>query len=248
MPLNQRTKRSVPRPRGINPKPRGIKMFSNSILVVNKRAPKLEQLFNAIYNKSYILKKYSTVYERRIPNFDDIFDGGKLWDLIKDIIKSNKIKASAWVQKLSEEEQDEILNNEEEGNQLSYFLSQLVRIPKVKEPSLFHILRVALNLGQYKGIIEGMGTNHNPKFKFNNLYDFISVSDMAKLSKNIDQSLVDEIIEQLNSIDEYEKPATRNRTSIRKTAFKANNTRSNRPKLNKNGRLIINRTHANVEL
>jgi hypothetical protein len=252
MPINK-TKRFVPRPRG-------IKVFPNSILVVNTRAPKLEQLFNAIYNKAYILKKYSTIYERRMPDFEDRFDVRTLWDPIKGMIKSNKIQASAWVQKLSEEEQEEILDNEEDDNELSYFLSQLVRIPKEKEPSLFHISRVALNLGQYKGMIEGTGTNHNPVFKFNNLYDFIDATNMAKLSKNITQSFIDNIIENLNSIDEYEKPVTRNRTSIRKTPFKANNTRSNRSKLfqrsktnqkgkvNNNGRLIIPREHKNVSL
>lgn len=250
-----RTKRSVPVVRT------AVKMFPNSILTVNKRIPKLELLFNSVSNKAYILKKYSVVYQRRMPNFDDEFDVNKFWKPINAILKSNKLKATKWLQKLSDNNGDEILSNEQEEDEKSYFLSQLIRIPRMKDPNLLNILRVALNLGEYKGIVEGKGTNHNPTFIFNNIHDFIDATNLAIVSSKIDNKLVDEIIDYLNSIEEYEKPKMLNRTIRRKTRI-TNNTARNinaqlRNELIKNARKKIkprartikaNQPHPNVSL
>ena len=47
------------------PSVRGKRVFNNTKMSVNSTKPVLEQLFNMVYNKSYILRKKHTVQKRR---------------------------------------------------------------------------------------------------------------------------------------------------------------------------------------
>ena len=200
------------------PKPRmKHKIFPNSTLSVKRSMPKLVQLFNAIYNKSYILEKYSTINKRRLGNQFDEYDVEELWEPINEILDSVDIRATKWVKlRLTENEQRQIRANHEEGNKLSEYENAILIIIK-RKPTLSNILHIAVNLGGYKGHIEGMGTNHNPQFKFNNMNEFIDATNMAVISSKIDSTVVEEIMDYLNSIDEYKKPKIKNRTNIRQT-------------------------------
>jgi len=204
--MTTKSKRLPPKPRMKH------KIFPNSTLSVKRSMPKLVQLFNAIYNKSYILEKYSTINKRRLGNKFDEYDVEELWEPINEIVDSVDIRATKWVKlRLTENEQRQIRANHEEGNKLSEYENAILIIIK-RTPTLSNILHIAVNLGGYKGHIEGMGTNHNPQFKFNNMNDFIDATNMAVISSKIDSTIVEEIMDYLNEFPEYEKPKMLNRT------------------------------------
>jgi hypothetical protein len=232
------------------------KFFPNSTLTVKKGMPKLIQLFNAIYNKSYILQKYSTINKRRLGKKFIEYDVSEFWEQIKEIVDTTKLSATKWVKlRLTENEQRQIITNQEEGNKISEYESQIIMTTN-RQPTLINILKIAVYLGGYKGHIEGMGTNHNPQFKFNNMNDFIDATNMAVISSKIDNTLIEDVIDYLDSIEEYEKPKMLNRTIRRQTRMTPGTARNInaqlRNELIKNARKKIkprSRTvHTNVSL
>ena len=79
-------------------------------------------------------------------------------------------------------------------NEKNHFLIQQVRIPNKEKPVIGKILQIALNMGQYKGIVEGEGTNHNPHYLFHSIYDFITHEDVRDLSDKINKQDIDKLI------------------------------------------------------
>jgi hypothetical protein len=188
------------------PSVRGLKLFNNTKMNINSSKPVLEQLFNMVYNKSYILRKKHTVQKRR-NNSKPKFDGAGFWQPIKAIFSKDKNKATSWIHKLDTTEEARIMSLTEKNangimNEKNHFLIQQVRIPHNEEPVIGKILQIALNMGQYKGIVEGEGTNHNPRYLFHSIYDFINSNDVVELSEKIKKQDIDDLGMYLDSLSE----------------------------------------------
>ena len=74
-------------------------------------------------------------------------------------------------------------------------------------------------MGQYKGIVEGEGTNHNPRYLFYSIYDFINTTDVIELSEKIKKQAIDELIIYLDSLSEksvsrHSKTKTKKRNNM----------------------------------
>jgi hypothetical protein len=201
---------SVRRP----PLVRGKRVYMNTKLSVNAAKPVLEQLFNNVFNKSYMLRKLYTIQKRR-NNSIPKFDGAGFWQPIKAVFADNENKASSWLHTLQKEKEEQIMSMEEKHangtmNEKNHFLIQQVRIPLNEKPSIGKILQIALNMGQYKGIVEGEGTNHNPRYLFHSIYDFIDVKDVNELSEKINQSDIDKVLSYLSSLSEKKSKTKKN--------------------------------------
>ena len=185
------------------PSVRGKRLFKNTTLSIKQSKPVLEQLFNMVFNKSYVLRKHHTIQKRR-NQLNPKFDGQGFWQPIKEIFAKDKNKASSWVHSLQKEQEALIMSLNEKNangnmNEKNHFLIQQVRIPHNEEPVVCKILQIALNMGQYKGIVEGEGTNHNPSYLFHSIYDFITHNDVHDLSDKIKKQDIDELIAYLLS-------------------------------------------------
>ena len=196
---------------------RGKRVFMNTKLSINSAKPVLEQLFNNVFNKSYILRKQYTIQKRR-NNSIPKFDGAGFWQPIKGVFANNENKASSWLHTLQKEKEEQIMSMEEKNangtmNEKNHFLIQQVRIPLNEKPSIGKILQIALNMGQYKGIVEGEGTNHHPRYLFRSIYDFIDVKDVNELSDKITQADIDKVLSYLSSLPEKRSKTKKNTKS-----------------------------------
>jgi hypothetical protein len=204
MPLSRKTP-SVRR----TPYVRGTRVFRNTTLSIKPPKPVLEQLFNMVFNKSYLLRKHHTI-QKRINQSKPKFDGQGFWQPIKAIFAKDKNKASSWVHTLQKEQEACVMRLSEHNpngnmNEKHHFLIQQVRIPNNEEPVIGKILQIALNMGQYKGIVEGEGANYNPSYLFHSIYDFISHEDVEELSEKIQKQHIDELMAYLGSLSEKSK-------------------------------------------
>jgi hypothetical protein len=191
------------------PSVRGKRIFNNTKMSINSSKPVLEQLFNMVFNKSYMLRKHYTLQKRR-NNSIPKFDGQGFWQPIKEICSTDKNEASSWVHYLSLKQEADIMSLNEKNangnmNEKNHFLIQQVRIPNKEKPVIGKILQIALNMGQYKGIVEGEGTNHNPRYLFHSIYDFITHEDVRDLSDKINKQDIDKLISYLDSLSEKSK-------------------------------------------
>ena len=193
---------------------RGTRVFTNTKLSVNSSKPVLELLFNNVFNKSYMLRKLYTIQKRK-NNSIPKFDGAGFWQPIKAVFAENENKASSWIHRLKKDKEQQIMSMEEKQangtmNEKNHFLIQQVRIPINEKPSIGKILQIALNMGQYKGIVEGEGTNYNPRYLFHSIYDFISIKDVNELSEKIKQADIDKVISYLCSLSEIKSKSKKN--------------------------------------
>ena len=150
---------------------------------------KLEILFNNVLHKSYQLRKEN-------PN---TFDGKTFWQPIKKRLETlDNHSASKW-KTLSKSKTKKIMllpeytiNGYEtkQINEKNHFMIQQVRIPLQDKPTIKKIIQIALNIGQYKGIIK---TKNNNSIKYNNINQYIYKNDIIKLSNYLTDDIIDEI-------------------------------------------------------
>jgi hypothetical protein len=154
---------------------------------------KLVKLFELLYYKAYIVKKYNS--NKRNKKTLSV-DTKCFWNPVRaKLEKMDYIEAQEWVLSLSDEEEEEIMSLEK--NEKNGYLKRLVIIPETKDPTIANILELALNMGLYKGYVEGtsdyiqknINANrnnwYNPHYPFKSIYDFISKEDVKDLSKAI---------------------------------------------------------------
>jgi hypothetical protein len=183
-----KTTRKLPIPRG---KKRIFKNMTSPKMSANKL--KLVKLFELMYYKAYIVKKYNS--NKRNKKTLSV-DTKCFWNPIRaKLEKMDYIEAQEWVLSLSSDEEEEIMNLEK--NEKNGYLKRLAIIPETKDPTIANILELALNMGLYKGYVEGtsdyiqknINVNrnnwYNPHYPFKSIYDFISKQDVKDLSKAI---------------------------------------------------------------
>ena len=153
----------------------------------------LEILFNNVRDQSCKLRKSNPKK----------FDGQGFWQPIKKMLEPlDKYKAKKWkpipksiTKKIMLLPEYTIDGYETKViNENNHFIIQQVRIPLNEEPTIRKIIQIALNIGQYRG------TNNDVFIygvKFSDLSEFISKPDIIRLSKYIDDDIVDKINEYL---------------------------------------------------
>lgn len=153
---------------------------------------KLERIFNAVYRTAYELRRIN-------PNYD----GKAFWQPIKKMLDIDGCRASKWKTVVDPEKFDKIMSlpeyhidgyGEKHINESNHFLIQCVRIPSKEPPSLKKIIQIALNLGQYKAVT---GEELDPNF--NELRIYIKEEDIIKISDQISEILLDDILAYLSS-------------------------------------------------
>lgn len=142
-------------------------------------------LFDLVYNESVKLRKK-----------DNKADGLKFWKPIKnELSKFDNITTTKW--KTINAQDKKFLNIPEyyiDGNgnkktiELHHFLIQTIRIPLTEKPSLRKIIQLALNIGQYEGII-------NKKEKWMRLDYYLTKKDIREISTKIPDYLIEKIRE-----------------------------------------------------
>ena len=156
---------------------------------------KLEAIFDLVKEKSYVLRKASP----------ESFDGKGFWQPIKTMLEPlDHVVASKW-RPISKTKTRQIMllpeytiNGYEQKHidEHNHFIIQQVRIPLIEVPSIKKIIQIALNIGQYKGVSQGL-KKYPHDVKFENLDEFIMKKDIVKLSKYISDDLVAKIKELL---------------------------------------------------
>lgn len=147
----------------------------------------LEVMFNRVLSTAQKLKKM------------DSFKGQDFWQPIKQILEQydQQPAAGGW-RKIPSKVSAEILslteytiNGRDEKTiiEQNHFIIQQYRIPMKEPATVKKIIQVALNIGQYKG------TKPNKKLPegFSEITDFISKSDISKVSAIISPEVIDEV-------------------------------------------------------
>ena len=165
---------------------------------------KLQILFNIVVEKSYSGRKAN-------PNK---FDGLGFWQPIKKLLEPlDKICMAKKWKPLSKKITDNILrlpeyyiNGYEEKiiNEKNHFIIQQVRIPLKEDPTIKKIIQIALNIGQYKGIVNDSHNNRNNNINYETLNldtldKYITAKDIEELSKYITDEKLQEIIDYLKT-------------------------------------------------
>ena len=150
---------------------------------------KLEIIFDLVKEKSYDKRKAHPT----------TFDGKGFWQPIKNLLEPlDNFHASKW-RTLSKTKARQIMllheytmnvYEEKQINELHHFIIQQVRIPLTEKPTIKKIIQVALNIGQYKGVNNGVYIHD---IKFSKLEEFLTKKDIIELSKHISNDLVDQI-------------------------------------------------------
>ena len=150
---------------------------------------KLENLFYMVMKKAYHYRKKNKH-----------FDGLAFWQPIKNALSDyDNLSAHSW-KKINPNLTKRIMKLPEYyidgyGNQnmieLNHFLIQQVRIPLQEKPSLRKIIQIALNIGQFNGVVPDnfMIKNKN----LNKLTTYISKEDIINISNDIPDILIDKI-------------------------------------------------------
>jgi hypothetical protein len=187
------------------PIPRGKRIFKNSA------SPKLSsikhnlvKLFELVYYKAYIVKKYNSNKNNSVNTYE--VDTDCFWNPIQaKLNKKNNVHAKPHEWKLSlsgnEEEEIEHLDNNEKNN----YLKKIVSIIKNKDPIISNIIEIALNMGLYKGYVEGTSNYikkninakhenwYNPHYPFKSIDDFVDEKQIKTLSRFISDQDVHDI-------------------------------------------------------
>ena len=75
--------------------------------------------------------------------------------------------------------------------ELHHFMIQAVRIPIQEQPSLLKIIQIALNLGQYEGLVQGKKDINIISLDLN---DYIDADDIKEINKKITEEIMTDII------------------------------------------------------
>lgn len=150
---------------------------------------KLEHLFYMVMEKAYRYRKKNKH-----------FDGLAFWQPIKNELSDyDNVSAKSW-KKVNPVLIKKIMDLPEYyidgyGNknmiELNHFLIQQVRIPLQEKPSLRKIIQVALNIGQFNGVVSDNFVIKNKNL--NKLTTYISKEDIVNMSDSIPDDLIDKI-------------------------------------------------------
>jgi len=163
--------------------------------------PKLEIIFNAVKTKSHQLR-------HKYPNFD----GRAFWQPIKKELaklNTNDFVASHWkpiskvlVHKImSVPEYQRNGYGNEQIIEPHHFLIQQVRIPTTEKPSIRKIIQLGLNIGQWYGKPDKslMKELKYETLNLNKLSRYVSKKDIEKISKNIPDESIQNIMNYLST-------------------------------------------------
>ena len=162
---------------------------------------RLEIIFDAVKIKSYQLRHKYT-----------IFDGQAFWQPIKKELaklNTNDFVASHW-KPISKDIVHKIMSVPESfkngyGEEIfieeHHFLIQQVRIPTTEKPSIRKIIQLGLNIGQWYGKPDKslMKELKYETLNLNKLSRYVSKKDIEKISKNIPDESIQNIINYLST-------------------------------------------------
>ena len=161
----------------------------------NRDKHNLEILFNAVLEKSHILRKSNPTN----------FDGQGFWQPIKKFLEPlDSYNAKKW-KPISKTKTRKIMLLPEytiDGyetkliNENNHFIIQQVRIPLNEKPTIKKIIQIALNIGQYKGT---SNNNFIYNIKFNDISQFIYKKDIIELSTHISDEILKNVNDYLRS-------------------------------------------------
>jgi len=154
-----------------------------------KQKQKLEILFDLVKEKSYVMRKSQPT----------TFDGKGFWQPIKNLLDPlDNAYVSNW-KPLSKTKTRQIMllpeytingYEEKQINELNHFIIQQVRIPLTEKATVKKIIQIALNIGQYKGINNGVYIHD---IRFENLDEFLTKKEIIEMSKHIPNNIVEQI-------------------------------------------------------
>ena len=182
--------------------PRGRQLYLNKASPNNSTKPILEQLFNAVHYKAYILQKYDTFMKRR-KKAHPFFDMNYLWNPIHLLLSSGVVyKAKSWSLEVDENTKKEILELNEVTDQVinnrNHSLVQQIKIPLNEPPTVPNIIKVALYAGIYQGFTEGDGKKFNTEYPITSIYQVIQKSDVDRISIRLNSELLNKVKQYLD--------------------------------------------------
>ena len=154
----------------------------------SKKINLVQGLFDLVRKKSKMLRENNNKA-----------DGQAFWKPIKDTLaRYSDITASKFKQINPELTSDimalpeKVINGygEEKMIELHHFMIQAVRIPIKEKPTLQKILQIALNLGQYEGLVE----QPDPRLMLLDLIDYLTIGDILELNKKITDEVMEDIV------------------------------------------------------
>jgi hypothetical protein len=148
----------------------------------------LQGLFDLVRKKSKMLRQNNSKA-----------DGLAFWKPIKETLaRYSDIVASGFKQidpRLTSsimELPEKVINGygEEHMIELHHFMIQAVRIPIKEKPTLQKILQIALNLGQYEGLVE----QPDPRLIILDLIDYLTIGDIVEINKKLTDEIMEDIV------------------------------------------------------
>ena len=152
----------------------------------SKKLNKLQGLFDKVRTKAMMLRK------------DDPEADGLAWKPIKetlaryDIVASKFKKIEPRLTAAIMELPEKIINGygQEKMIELHHFMIQAVRIPIKEKPTLQKILQIALNLGQYEGLVG----EPDIRLVSLNIKDYLEADDIVHINEQITDEIMDNIV------------------------------------------------------
>jgi hypothetical protein len=200
--------------------PRGRVFFNNSP-VNNSTKPILEQMFNAVHYKAYILQKYDAYMKRR-NRAHTSFDMYYLWNPLDVILTTSEFsifKANSWLP-IEDKDKIEILELKEVNeygvlNHRNHSLIQQIKLQlNESRATIINIIKIAFYSGIYKGFVQGDGKKYYPEYPINSIYDIIKKSDVDRLSvKPRFNELLEKVTNFLNNYPDPPKILSKNTRS-----------------------------------